>query len=131
MRECVKKVLISLNKKVFRYLLIFYLTILLVRQFNEDLLKFLDIGYISILTIIFGAITVLTYQPEHREQKRLGGGDNSLIYFLGVVGALLVYFRLKDFAWVGYLISVLSGILIVVLIRLCIVEDESNIEIEQ
>ena len=131
MKERVKKALIHLNKNIFQYLLIFYLVILLVQEYNENFLKFLNMNYTLILTIVLGIITVLTYKPKQVEKKKLTSLDNYFIYFLGIVGAVLVYFKINDLGWISYLISALSGILIIVLNKLIVEEDENNFEAEE
>ena len=131
MKERVKKALIHLNKNIFQYLLIFYLAILLVQEYNENFLKFLNMNYMLILTIVLGIITVLTYKPKQVEKKKLTSLDNYFIYFLGIVGAVLVYFKINDLGWISYLISALSGILIIVLNKLIVEEDENNFEAEE
>ena len=131
MKERVKKALIHLNKNIFQYLLIFYLAILLVQEYNENFLKFLNMNYMLILTIVLGVITVLTYKPKQIEKQKLTSLDNYFIYFLGVTGAVLVYFKINDLGWISYLISALSGILIIVLNKLIVEEDENNLETEE
>ena len=131
MKERVKKALIHLNKNIFQYLLIFYLVILLVQEYNENFLKFLNMNYTLILTIVLGIITVLTYKPKQVEKKKLTSLDNYFIYFLGIVGAVLVYFKINDLGWISYLISAISGVLIVTLNKLIVEEDENNIETEE
>ena len=131
MKERVKKALIHLNKNIFQYLLIFYLVILLIQEYNENFLKFLNMNYILILTIVLGVITVLTYKPKQAEKKKLTSLDNYFIYFLGVTGAVLVYFKINDLGWISYLISALSGILIMILNKLIVEEDENNLETEE
>jgi len=131
MKERVKKALIHLNKNIFQYLLIFYLVILLVQEYNKNFLRVLNMDYMLIITIILGVITILTYKPKQAEKKKLTSLDNYFIYFLGVTGAVLVYFKINDLGWISYLISALSGILIIVLNKLIVEEDENNIETEE
>ena len=131
MKERVKKALIHLNKNIFQYLLIFYLVILLVQEYNKNFLRVLNMDYMLIITIILGIITVLTYKPKQIEKQKLTSLDNYFIYFLGVTGAVLVYFKINDLGWISYLISALSGILIIVLNKLIVEEDENNLETEE
>jgi len=89
MKERVKKALIHLNKNIFQYLLIFYLVILLVQEYNKNFLRVLNMDYMLIITIILGVITILTYKPKQAEKKKLTSLDNYFIYFLGVTGAVI------------------------------------------
>jgi|SRR3989344_3806122 len=126
MEEKLKKALIKLNKNVFQYLLIFYLIILLINEYNDKLLDFLNMNYILIVTIVLGVITVLTYKPKEEKKQKLRRMDNYFIYLLGIAGAFLVYFKIKDLGWISYLISILSGVLIITLNKLIVKEEENE-----
>ena len=126
MENKLKKALIKLNKNVFQYLLIFYLIILLVNEYNDKLLDFLNMNYILIVTIVLGVITVLTYKPKEEKKQKLRRMDNYFIYLLGIAGAFLVYFKIKDLGWISYLISILSGVLIITLNKLIVKEEENE-----
>ena len=83
--------------------------------------------YTLVVLIILGIITVLTYQPKVEKQK-VRKIDYYFIYLLGFGGMLLVYFKIKNIGWIAYLISIISGILIILLSRLIMKEeDEENI----
>ena len=126
MENKLKKALIKLNKNVFQYLLIFYLIILLVNEYNDKLLDFLNMNYILIVTIVLGVITVLTYKPKEEKKQKLRRMDNYFIYLLGIAGAFLVYFKIKDLGWISYLISILSGVLIITLNKLIVKEEDED-----
>ena len=126
MENKLKKALIKLNKNVFQYLLIFYLVILLVNEYNDKLLDFLNMNYILIVTIVLGVITVLTYKPKEEKKQKLRRMDNYFIYLLGIVGTFLVYFKIKDLGWISYLISILSGVLIITLNKLIVKEEDED-----
>ena len=70
---------------------------------------------------------MLTYQPKVEKQK-VRKIDYYFIYLLGFGGMILVFFKIKNIGWIAYLISIISGILIILLSRLIMKEeDEENI----
>ena len=75
-----------------------------------------------IIVIAFGIITVLTYKPVKKEEI-VTKNDYYLIFFLGVLGAILIYMKIKDLGYLAYLISIIAGILIVLLSKLVIEEN--------
>ena len=117
-----KKVGIIISKLLFQYLLIFYLGMLLIREFKSNFLSILNLNYILIIVIVFGIITVLTYKPVKKEEI-VTKNDYYLIFFLGVLGAILIYMKIKDLGYLAYLISIIAGILIVLLSKLVIEEN--------
>lgn len=116
MDEEQKKALINLNRLIFQNLLIVYLIILLVREFKPNFISILNLNYVLGLIVIMGIITVLTYKPKE-EKKEVTKTDNYIIYFLGVLGAILVFIRIRDMGFVSYLVAIIAGILIILLSR--------------
>ena len=83
-------------------------------------------NYILIVTIVLGVVTVLTYKPKEEKKQKLRRMDNYFIYLLGIAGAFLVYFKIKDLGWISYLISILSGVLIITLNKLIVKEEDED-----
>lgn len=125
MQERYKKALINLNKLIFQCILIFYLLLLLIREFYPKFLYVLNLNYLLIAVIILGVITVLTYEPKKKQEKPTKK-DYYLIYILGIVGTILIYIKIKSLGWISYLIAVIAGILIILLSKLVLEEDDEK-----
>ena len=117
---------INLNRLTFQYILISYLILLLIREFNKNFLKQLNLNYLLIIVIVLGVITVLTYNPKKKKQEKPKKTDYYLIYLLGIAGTILIYFKIKSLGYLSYIISIIAGILIILLSKLVMEEDEEN-----
>lgn len=124
-KEKLKKAGVNLNKKLFEYLLIFYLILLLIQEFKPKIIP-LNMNYMLVLVIILGVITVLTYTPRKKQQKTTKY-DYYLIYALGAIGTALIFIKIKELGWLAYLISIIAGILIILLSKLVLEENEEGI----
>jgi len=120
------KASINLNRLTFQYILIAYLILLLIREFSKNFLKQLNLNYLLIIVIVLGVITVLTYNPKKKKQEKPKKTDYYLIYLLGIAGTILIYFKIKSLGYLSYIISIIAGILIILLSKLVMEEDEEN-----
>ena len=126
MEERYKKALINLNRLIFQYLLMLYLLLLLIREFSPKFLYILNLNYVLIAVILLGVITVLTYKPKEKKLQKPTKFDYYLIYFLGVIGAVLIFIKIKELGWLSYLIAAIAGILIILLSKLVLEEENEK-----
>lgn len=74
-----------------------------------------------------GVITVITNNETETEKVQpaiITKKDYVLIAISGIVGAIIVWYKIRDIGWVSYLIGCMSGLLIITLSILMI--EESN-----
>ncbi|MFA5173555.1 MAG: hypothetical protein WC438_00050 [Candidatus Pacearchaeota archaeon] len=116
---------------VFQTLLILFLVTLLTREFYPDFIdSLININWFMLAVIIIGAISIL-FPPKQREfsfdlQRNPTKKDLYLIIFLGILGAVIIFLKLKTLGWISYLISMLGGIIIILLSWLILTEKEEN-----
>ena len=116
--------LISINKALFEQLLVSYLLLLLIEEiWPKSVTPYLNMNILLILVIITGAIAVLTQKEEEKIISKPTRKDYLLIGILGLAGAGIIFYKTKEIGWLSYIISAISGILIILLSCLVINEE--------
>ena len=117
--------LISINKALFEQLLVSYLLLLLIEEiWPKSVTPYLNMNILLILVIITGAVAVLTQKEEQKIISKPTRKDYLLIGILGIAGAGIIFYKTKEIGWLSYVISAVSGILIILLSCLVINEEE-------
>ena len=117
--------LISINKALFEQLLVSYLLLLLIEEiWTKSVTPYLNMNILLVLVIITGAIAVLTQKEEEKVISEPTRKDYLLIGILGIAGAGIIFYKTKEIGWLSYIISAVSGILIILLSCLVINEEE-------
>ena len=112
--------------QTFNYVLIIYLLLLLFQEFNY--LNQFNSNFLLVATLVFGILTVL-FPVKHEEKKEMKLWDKILAIALGLIGAILIFVKTQYLGWLSYVISIISGILIV-MIGFLIYEDNDKEEEE-
>lgn len=119
--------LLDLNHEFFSTLLVTFLLLLLVETiWGGSVSTFMNINYLLIIVIVSGAISVLTRTEEKAEKVNLTKKDYLYIGTLGIAGALIIWYKIKDIGKLAYLISIVAGVLIILLSLLLFEEDEKD-----
>jgi hypothetical protein len=111
----------------FQFFLIIYLILLLVNEFNY--FTHFNSTWVLIPTIVFGIITAIFSKEEKERKEDMKTFDKILVWFLALIGMILIFIKTKDLGWLSYVISVISGVLIV-LVGYLIYEDDGEEEKE-
>ena len=119
------KAVFTVFNTVFNYILIAYLLLLLIQEFNY--LNQFNSNYLLVATLFFGIITVL-FPVKHEEKKEMKLWDKILAIVLGIIGVVLIFIKTQDLGWLSYVISIISGILIAMVGFLIYEEDEKEEE---
>ncbi|GAG99025.1 unnamed protein product, partial [marine sediment metagenome] len=109
---------VELTHGVFPMLLVVYLALLLVEAvFKGSASSYLNLNYLLIAIIVVGIIAIVTSSREAAKTKegRLTKKGIFIIIGAGVLGAVIVWYKTKEIGWLSYVISVVSGVLIVLL----------------
>jgi hypothetical protein len=108
---------------VFQIFLLSFLLITLIRQYIE-FAEFINPTYLLLAVVFFGVLSFI-YPPGEdvfRKNKPVKK-DYYLAVFLGIAGTLLVGYKVQGLGTIGYFISIVSGLLII-LLSVLILEEE-------
>ncbi|MBN2880932.1 DUF1616 domain-containing protein [Candidatus Woesearchaeota archaeon] len=116
----------EINKIGFNYLLVLYLVLLLLQEFG--IFKLLNTNYLLVAVCLTGVIAALATEKKVKEVKP-ALKDYLLIWVLGIVGCVLVFVKTNSLGWLSYVISLISGALIV-LVGYLIYDSDSEEELD-
>jgi len=92
---------------------------------NGFITHYFNLNILLITVIISGVITVsLKREEDEKEIKKIKKRDYVFIIILGVVAAGVIYYRTKEIGILSYVISVISGIIIILLSILFLTKSE-------
>lgn len=109
---------VELTHGLFPMLLVVYLVLLLVETvFKGSISSYLNLNHLLIAVIVVGIIAILTSSREAAKIKEghLIRKGIFIILGVGVLGAVIVWYKTMEIGWISYVISVVSGGLIVLL----------------
>lgn len=113
----------------FQILLIIFLLTLLIRELSPSMVNWINMNYLLILVIIFGAAAVLANKENDKqnvEPVTITKRDYIFIGIAGVAGAIIVWYKVQSIGSISYLIALLSGMLIIMLSIIIMEEDETD-----
>ena len=105
-----------INSEVFQMLFLLYLIIILIEDYITNLFNnFFDTNWLLGALIISGIIFII--DKKNSDELDADNSNNWFTYIkiiiLGLVGSCLVYIKVMDLGWISWLISVLSGVIII------------------
>ena len=105
--------LIKQNKQyldtAFQTALIAFLVYLIVNEFFE--IRFVNVKYFLIVVIVLGVLSIL-FPYEEKEKKKI---NNIWVYFIGIIGAVLIFLKTKDLGWLRFIAAFIAFVLIMLL----------------
>jgi len=113
---------------VFQTLLFLFLITLLLQQFYpNEINSRININWFMLIVIIFGATSIL-FPPKKSAKKQSPANwkDFTLIIFLGILGGIIIFLKLKNLKFISYIISVLGALIIVLLSWLVLTEKDDD-----
>jgi len=109
----------DLNQNIFEASLVLYLVFLLLEMIKEGYISFFfNLNILLVVVLISGVIAVLVGKEEVEEETQAQNvtlKDLIFILGLGILGTILVWYKTADLGALSYLLSIISGILIVLL----------------
>lgn len=127
---------LTLNQELFSSLLITYLLLLLGETLWEGFVTpYFNINNLLVIVIISGAIAVLTGKETNEtgitgQKESIAIKDYIFIICAGILGSVIIKSKIPDMGWMSYVISVVSGLLIILLSILLLEGEEENLQYE-
>lgn len=126
-KTCQNEYLRSILTETFQKILFVFLLTLLVHEFKPLYIEhYISLNRFLLVVIVLGIIAVLV-EPDKsdvlNEPATLNRSDYILIAISGIAGSVIVWYKIKDIGWVAYLISAMSGVLIITLSILMVEES--------
>ena len=119
----------DLVQTLFPILLVTYLLLILFEAlFEGSVSSYLHLNYLLITVIVFGVGAVLAApgKAERVKGEHLTAKNFIMIICAGLGGAAIIWYKTREIGWLSYIISVVSGGLIVLLSMLIWRDDEEN-----
>jgi len=113
------KLFLRINSTIFSIIIIIYLLLLIINQFWDRFIKeYININSVFILLLISGTFflfPIIKEEEEFKEKRKLEREDIFLFLIMGIICAVLVWIKIKNFGIISYIISIISGLLTLVL----------------
>jgi len=113
---------------VFQVLLAAFLSTLLLNEFYPKVVsQWVDLTYFMIIVMIFGAASIWAAPKtaELKQREKAGFKDYVLAVAAGIIGAVIIWFKINGIGWLAYLVSGTGGLLII-LMSILLLEDEND-----
>jgi len=131
--------ILDINKDVFEISLITYLVFLLIEELKEGFISYnFNLNILLGLVIVSGILTIFSKAKTNKHEletnlhesrireSRISKKDWIFIIGLGILGGFLIFYKTKELGWLSLVISIISGILIVLLSVLILEENDGN-----
>lgn len=124
--------IIEFNYELFPILFIMFLLLVMAKTiWNMNIYVYINIDYVLIIVILSGMISILARKEEYKKigKKDIKLAERHYIYIeiIGMYGMLIIWYKIKYIGNIAYLISIISGILIILLSLLILDDNENNI----
>ncbi len=112
---------------VFQTLLILFLAALLIRELKPDIINSLiNINWFMIAVIIVGGVSIIFPPQQIPKEEKITKRDYILILGLGILGGVILFYKLNHLGWIGYVITILGELIIIMLSWLILTEREDT-----
>ena len=115
----------------FQYALISYLFFYLVETISSGFITRsynlnYHVGFVVIISIIYLLVFSKEKDEDEETSEKIKIRDYIFIIVLSFIAAIVIYYRLKDIGQVSYLISVFSGLLLILTSILLLRKEKKN-----
>jgi glucan phosphoethanolaminetransferase (alkaline phosphatase superfamily) len=118
---------------IFPIFLVTYLLLLLLETlFEGSVSSYLNLNYMLIAVIFFGVIAILVSNNKNEAPKQGHSLTKTIITVCaGLGGAFIIWYKTKEMGWLSYIISIVSGAIIVLISILNWGDDKEDIDDKQ
>ncbi|MFH1597601.1 MAG: hypothetical protein ABIB97_00835 [Patescibacteria group bacterium] len=107
--------------------LVFYLMILVIENLIEGAVSnTLSPNYILAVVFITGILSIFAPQAKPEKKEAAGKSDYYLISALAVIGAVLIYIKMKEMGNLAWPVAILTGVLILMVGFLLLRADDKE-----
>jgi len=110
---------LKINRLLFLISTFVYLLLLIINQFwNKIFEEYININAIFILLLMSGVFflfPIIKEEEKFNKKRKLEKEDIFLFFIMGLICSVLVWIKIKDFAIMSYIISIIAGLIILVL----------------
>lgn len=108
--------IIEFNHELFSTLLVTFLILVLAEIiWDGSVSAHMEINYFLIIVAVSGVISALTYGNEKEDKMIISKNDYLYIGILGTAGALIVWYKIQGTGKLAYILSTITGIIIILL----------------
>ena len=123
----------DVNQDIFGVSLSLYLIFVLLETIKEGFVSFFfNINYLLVIVLASGVITVLTGEEKAEEKpivQKPAFKDFAIVIGFGILGTVLVWYQTARAGEIAYLLSITSGVLIVLLSVLLLAASNRRSEV--
>lgn len=124
MRESIRQIL-NISFQIILFL--FLITLLLQQFYAFEVNSRINVNWFMFAVIVIGALSILFPPlPPKKKETPVTLKDKVLIIFLGILGGVIIFLKLNALGWIGYVISVLGGLIIILLSWLVLTEKDED-----
>jgi len=117
--------ILELAKAIFPIALITYLVYFLFDDLLPGLISnYINLNLILAICVIAGVLSV--FVKEKVEKQAITKKDYTFIIVLAILGGVLIWWKTKELGWLSWIISIISGVLIVIISVLLLKEEEAS-----
>lgn len=116
--------ILEVSKAIFPVSLITYLLFFLVNDLLPGLVSWhFNLNVLLAICAVSGVFSIFT-KEEIKEKLVITKKDYAFIIVLAILGGVLIWWKTKELGWLSYIISIISGVLIVIISVLLLKEEE-------
>ena len=127
-RVRLNKSIYTIIAEIFKVSLLTYFVLLIVEEFNQGIISnYFNLNILLTIIVVSGIGTVVLHSDDETEQRKHHRiKELFTIIVVAIIGAGLIFFKLRDIGIIAYIVSFLS-IVLTITISILIVNDKEKI----